>query len=118
MDVCLPGYRVKAAGGTISQALAFLDTNLAMHNADNYAWFAIDVALSNWTSTPALHYDPSDNNQKELLRKFDKIESVSSVLSRFEAFSTMTLSAPTPVFDFSKPPSDLEKELATACGKE
>ena len=97
MNVCLPGFVVRAAGGTLSQALAYIDTNLAMHNADNYAGFAIDVALSNWTWTPALHYDPNDPNQKKVSRKFDKVQSVSSILAEFEGYSTVTVSKPTPI---------------------
>lgn len=94
-----------AYGGMGSQVLAWQDTNLALHNADNYAGFAVEVGLSKYLSFPPpppplediTAWDGSEVNST-ILEKMGwtwrkpepEIASLVSLVEKFETFPTST----------------------------
>ena len=96
MDVCVPGGSKsdsRSYGPHLAQELAYADTNLALHNPENYALFAVDVALNIGSAEP-LEFEPMRCHDVSVPEKSVKV--VSSLLAEVEALSTTTLSTPTP----------------------
>ena len=119
LDTCLPGWGIKGYGGSLAQALAWMDTGAAMHNADNYAGFAIDVGLGTSSSVPEPKFDPTEPFKKDgtmASRRESNITAWSTFISRLDAFPTVTVTTSTRYPQVTDPPHAGEKELEAICG--
>ena len=100
--MCVPGSNNSVAYDPIlSQILAWQSTNLAIHNADNYAGFALDVffATRSWMPSPAPKHPKLSNGTDLRLEDLkntgwiwtkpkEKITSLESVVDRFDTLPT------------------------------
>ena len=91
MDMCVPESNQRAYGPYMSQRLAYLDTNLAMHNGDNYAGFVIEASLTVSSRMPKLALEEVERAIIQRPRR--KIRALSSMLASFEAFPTVAATA-------------------------
>ena len=105
-DVCVPGYGVISNVWFSATAIAWLDSRLAIRNAQNYAGFAADVAETIYSGEiPPVSFETLGAGQM-IESKQENIDGLLKILARYDTLKSVTLTAPIPPpgFDLAKKP--------------
>ena len=103
-DACVPGYGMIGSHGFSEHAMAWLDSELAVRNANSYAGFAMDLSKTLYTGQIPPAVFETSGASAVLERKQESIDGVLSILRKYDTLKRVVAVFVAPPKSLPKPP--------------